>query len=115
MKQEVIAGVILCAMGLAMLLFSPNAWWKAAEKWKTRDGGERAATSYTILCAWGGGGVFRGRGPLYLEQSVNHRIAPMRGGGQNRPAGGGLPGDGKGMTVHDSGDEKAAASGNESR
>ena len=48
MKQEVIAGVILCAMGLAMLLISPNAWWKAAEKWKTRDG-SGPAKSYTVL------------------------------------------------------------------
>ena len=47
MKQEVIAGMILCAMGLAMLLISPNAWWKAAEKWKTEDG-SGPTKSYTV-------------------------------------------------------------------
>lgn len=48
MKQEVIAGVILCIMGLAMLLISPDAWWKIAEKWKTKDG-SGPAQSYTVL------------------------------------------------------------------
>ena len=48
MKQEGIAGIILCAMGLAMLLISPNAWWKAAEKWKTKDG-SGPTKSYTVI------------------------------------------------------------------
>ena len=48
MKQEVIAGMILFIMGLAMLLISPNAWWTVAEKWKTKDG-SGPARSYTIL------------------------------------------------------------------
>ena len=48
MKQEVIAGMILSAMGLAMLLISPNAWWKVAEKWKTKDG-SGPAKSYAVL------------------------------------------------------------------
>ena len=48
MKQEGIAGMILCAMGLGMLLISPNAWWKAAEKWKTKDG-SGPAKSYTVF------------------------------------------------------------------
>ncbi len=48
MKQEVIAGMVLCAMGLAMLLISPNAWWKVAEKWKTKDG-SGPAKSYTVI------------------------------------------------------------------
>ena len=48
MKQEGIAGIILCAMGLAMLIISPNAWWKAAEKWKTK-GGSGPAESYTVI------------------------------------------------------------------
>ncbi len=38
MNQEVIAGMILCAMGLFMLLVSPVTWWKIAEKRKTKDG-----------------------------------------------------------------------------
>ena len=48
MKQEAIAGMILCAMGLAMLLISPNAWWTVAEKWKTKDG-SGPAPRYTVL------------------------------------------------------------------
>ena len=48
MKQEAIAGMILCAMGLAMLLVSPNVWWKVAEKWKTKDG-SGPAKSYTVI------------------------------------------------------------------
>ena len=48
MKQEAIAGMILCAMGLGMLLISPNAWWKVAEKWKTKDG-SGPAKSYTVI------------------------------------------------------------------
>ena len=48
MKQEAIAGMILCAVGLTMLLISPNAWWKVAEKWKTKDG-SGPAKSYTVI------------------------------------------------------------------
>ena len=48
MKQEGIAGMILCAMGLGMLLISPNAWWKVAEKWKTKDG-SGPTKSYTVI------------------------------------------------------------------
>ncbi len=48
MKQEVIAGIVLCAMGLAMLLLKTGAWWKAAEKWKTK-GGSGPSGSYTVL------------------------------------------------------------------
>ena len=48
MKQEAIAGMILCAVGLTMLLISPNAWWKVAEKWKTKDG-SGPAKSYTVF------------------------------------------------------------------
>ena len=49
MKQEGIAGIILCAMGLAMLLISPNAWRKAAEKWKTKDGSGPSGTYIVLL------------------------------------------------------------------
>ena len=38
MKQEAVAGLILCAMGLSLLLISPDVWWRTTEKWKTRDG-----------------------------------------------------------------------------
>ena len=40
--------MILCAMGLAMLLISPNTWWRVAEKWKTKDG-SGPARSYTLF------------------------------------------------------------------
>lgn len=53
MDQETIAGMILCAMGLAMLLISPNAWWKAAEKWKTKDGSGPSGSYAVLLRALG--------------------------------------------------------------
>ncbi len=48
MKQEAIAGMILCVMGLAMLVIPPNTWWKIAEKWKTKDG-SGPAKIYTVF------------------------------------------------------------------
>ena len=48
MRQERIAGIILCAMGSAMLLIPPNVWWRVAEKWKTKDG-NGPAKSYTVF------------------------------------------------------------------
>lgn len=36
MKQEIIAGVILCVMGLGMLLLPTNTLWKITEKWKIK-------------------------------------------------------------------------------
>jgi len=48
MRQEAVAGIVLCVMGLAMLFISPNAWWTVAEKWKT-EGGNGPARSYRIL------------------------------------------------------------------
>lgn len=48
MRQEAVAGIDLCVMGLAMLFISPNTWWTVAEKWKT-EGGNRPARSYRIL------------------------------------------------------------------
>ena len=38
MKQEAVAGLILCAMGLSLLLISPDVWGRTTEKWTTRDG-----------------------------------------------------------------------------
>ena len=60
MKQEGIAGIILCAMGLVMLLISPNVWWKAAEKWKTKDGSGPSGTYIVLLRVLGV--VFAGTG-----------------------------------------------------
>lgn len=48
MRQDAVAGIVLCVMGLAMLFISPNTWWTVAEKWKT-EGGNGPASSYAIL------------------------------------------------------------------
>ena len=40
MKQEVIAGIIFCVMGAAMLVLPPKTLWKIAEKWKTKGSGQ---------------------------------------------------------------------------
>ena len=48
MRQEAVAGIVLCVMSLAMLFISPNAWWTVAEKWKT-EGKNGPARSYRIL------------------------------------------------------------------
>jgi nitrate reductase gamma subunit len=68
MKQEGIAGIILCAMGLAMLLISPNAWWKAAEKWKTKDGSGPSGTYIVLLRVLGV--VFIGAGAALALSSL---------------------------------------------
>lgn len=48
MKQEGIAGMVLCAMGLAMLLIPSNLWWRRTEKWKTKDG-SGPSKSFTVI------------------------------------------------------------------
>ncbi|MBR2824335.1 MAG: hypothetical protein IKE24_11700 [Clostridia bacterium] len=47
MRQEAVAGIVLCVMGLAMLFISPNAWWTVAEKWKTEGGDHMDADEAT--------------------------------------------------------------------
>jgi hypothetical protein len=48
MKQEIIGGILLCGMGLA-LFFAPPEWlWELTEKWKTKDG-TGPSKSYGIL------------------------------------------------------------------
>ena len=48
MKQEILAGMILCVIGLSLLIISPARWWTATEKWKTQDG-TQPSKSYTVL------------------------------------------------------------------
>ncbi|MCR5452987.1 MAG: hypothetical protein K6F00_10195 [Lachnospiraceae bacterium] len=38
MKQEIIAGSILCILGLSLVLIPPEKLWIITEKWKTKDG-----------------------------------------------------------------------------
>ena len=68
MKQEVMAGAVLCAMGLALLFVSPNAWFKAAEKWKTKDGSGPAKCYTVFLRALGV--VFIGAGAALALSSL---------------------------------------------
>ena len=48
MKQEWIAGIVLCAIGLCMLLVPAETVWRIAEKWKT-EGGARPSRAYRRL------------------------------------------------------------------
>lgn len=48
MKQEIIGGLVLCAMGLSLFLVSPVRLWTLTEKWKT-EGGSGPSKSYAIL------------------------------------------------------------------
>ena len=48
MKQELIAGMIICMIGLALLFIPADILWRITEKWKTK-GGEQPAKSYVIL------------------------------------------------------------------
>ena len=38
MKQEILAGMVLCVIGLSLLIIPLARWWTATEKWKTQDG-----------------------------------------------------------------------------
>jgi hypothetical protein len=48
MIQEVIPGIVLCAMGFCLLFVSVDKIWTLAEKWKT-IGGERPSKSYVVI------------------------------------------------------------------
>ena len=49
MKQEIIAGIILFAIGLSLLIIPPEKWWTATEKWKTKDGGQPSKSYAAVL------------------------------------------------------------------
>ena len=65
MRQETIAGMILCLMGLAMLLISPDTWWKAAEKWKARDWSGPSGSYRILLRVLGVVFLGTGAGPAF--------------------------------------------------
>ena len=48
MNQEIIAGIILCVIGLCLLFVSPNKIWSVTDKWKT-VGGERPSNSFVVI------------------------------------------------------------------
>ena len=47
MKQEIIAGIILCVMGLSLLVVPSGKLWAVTEKWKTKGG--QPSESYAVL------------------------------------------------------------------
>lgn len=47
LRQEFIAGIVLCLIGLCLLLI-PNKIWEITEKWKTK-GGEQPSKSYVVI------------------------------------------------------------------
>ena len=48
MKQELIAGIMLCLIGLSLLLIPADKLWAFTEKWKSRDGGQPSG-GYAVL------------------------------------------------------------------
>ena len=48
MKQEIIAGIIFCVMGLSVLLLPPKTLWKITEKWKTK-GDSQPSDKYIVI------------------------------------------------------------------
>ena len=53
MKQELIAGIVFCLMGLSFLFLSPGALWTLTEKWKTKDGGHPSKGYIIVMRALG--------------------------------------------------------------
>lgn len=48
MKQELLAGISLCVIGLILLVVPAKAIWTVTEKWKTKNG-DAPSKNYTIL------------------------------------------------------------------
>ena len=48
MKQELLAGISLCVIGLILLFVPAKAIWTVTEKWKTKNG-DAPSKNYTIL------------------------------------------------------------------
>ena len=48
MKQELIAGIVLCLIGLSLLLIPVDKLWTFTEKWKSKDGGQ-PSKGYTVM------------------------------------------------------------------
>ncbi len=49
MKQEIIAGIVFCIMGLCMLLLPPGTLWKITERWKTKEDGQPSDKYIVIM------------------------------------------------------------------
>ena len=47
-KQEIIGGIILCAMGVSLFFVPPEWLWNLTEKWKAKDG-TGPSKSYGIM------------------------------------------------------------------
>ena len=48
MQQEIIAGSILCLLGLSLVLIPSEKLWIITEKWKTKDGSQ-PSKGYAIV------------------------------------------------------------------
>ena len=48
MKQEVIAAIVMCVMGVGLLFVPANKVWSVTEKWKTIDG-KGPSKSFVII------------------------------------------------------------------
>lgn len=48
MKQEVIAAIVMCVMGAALLFVPINKIWSVTEKWKT-IGGKGPSKSFVVI------------------------------------------------------------------
>ena len=69
MKQDILAGIVLCAIGLSLLFVSPNALWAATEKWKTKGGEGEPSRSYAVAIKVIGG-VFAAVGGILIICSL---------------------------------------------
>ena len=49
MKQETLAGIVFCLMGISMLILPPGTLWRITEKWKTKGSGEPSRTYVVIM------------------------------------------------------------------
>ena len=79
MRQETVAGIVLCVIGPEMLLIPPQAWWTVAECGEVgkKDGCGPARSQTVVLRLMGM--VFAGEGiPLVLN--VLQKIRGFRSG-----------------------------------
>ena len=48
MKQEVIAAIVMCVIGVGLLFVPANKVWSVTEKWKT-TGGKGPSKSFVVI------------------------------------------------------------------
>ena len=68
MKQNIIAGISLCLIGLVLCIF-PSTIWKISEKWKS-DNADKPSTKYITITRIVSGvfisiGIFLALGIIY--------------------------------------------------